>query len=237
VVLQVFPGFMLLAGNGISSLRWLKGFPEELAFKILLAITLLGVLLWLAALLGLRVLASGHDTNIVVRTVSGSIPDVRAALIRSFSLSGIGSRAARVTSLDDGGLLVEPEGQLRIMGVPCFSFARLSFSETGGAVQITAEANYGDVKRRVRKLAAYLLLASLALLIVLPLFLYYQVVPSGNPNVRLQVLQAVHVIHLLWPPWLIRSLYRKGVRSSEMFLDSACANAGVMAEAMGRKRD
>jgi len=54
--------------------------------------------------------------------------------------------------------------------------------------------------------------------------------------VRGQVIQAIQMIHVLWPPWLVYALYGRARQATDIFLDAAVANASALAEAFAAGR-
>jgi hypothetical protein len=54
------------------------------------------------------------------------------------------------------------------------------------------------------------LVAGLVVLVTLFLCLRFYVVNSAEPGIRAQAVQMIQCVHLIWPPWLLGVLYRRG---------------------------
>ena len=134
-------------------------------------------------------------------------------------------------------LAAMPVAPPRLGGVPCFSRCEVRLGPAGGGkTEVTFRMDFTAVRGRCLLVAKVLLGLGLLALVVLPALLYFFALPSENPGARAQVFQAIHVGHLLWPPWLVYALYKRSRRATETFLNAAAANASVLAEALAAGR-
>ncbi len=218
------------------------GISPETAGYILWSITGVGALAWLLALRGYlkaSALGGGAESS-WAKVVAGSAADVADGLARALTSPSWGSLPLLVKREGDNLLAAVPTGKPRLRSVPCFSRCAVELRPVGGeGTEVIFRMDFGVARGRALGTARVLLGAGLVLLIGLPLFLHFFVVSSDVPAMRFQVIQAIHIGHLLWPPWLCYALYKRSRRATEMFLDAASANASVLAEAFaaGRARD
>lgn len=229
-----------------------SGLPFGLAQAILWGIAALGAIAWLLALRACaRIAAPGPGETeepdregggrrlIATRTsvVEGAPADVADGLTRALSSPSWGSAPLLVKREGAELLAAVPAAPPRLGGVPCFSRCEVRLGPAGGGkTEVTFRTDFTAVRRRCLMVAKILLGLGLLVLVALPVLLYFFALPSENPGARAQVLQAIHVGHLLWPPWLVYALYRRSRRATETFLNAAAANASVLAEALAAGR-
>lgn len=226
--------------------------PETARF-VLLAVALGGLTGWLLALWGFARVAqpgsgeveetddAGRRRLIATRTsVVQADPELLAeGLLRSLASSGAGwsAQPVMVKRADHDRLVLESMMPPRLTAVPAFSRCEATLRPAGsGSAEITFRADYSAVRRKAMIIAGALLAAGLAFGAGLFVFLWLKVLPSGDKAVRGQVVQMMQMIHLLWPPWLVYSLYRRSRRATEMYLAAAAANGAAMAEALATAR-
>jgi hypothetical protein len=222
--------------------------PEQAQFALTI-IAACGVIAWMAALWGYgRMVAprpgeaeeldpSSGDRRLVAtwsRIVTGAPEDVAEALLRV--LTPVGSGLVRVERGADGSIVLRGSSRLRFPSVPAFSRCEIRVAAAGAGSEVSFRADYGLIRRRARALALVLLALGAVVMVGLVGFLWMKVLPSGKPPVRVQVLQAVQMIHFLWPPWLVYAMERYARRGTEAYLDAAASNASVLAEALAAKR-
>ena len=174
-----------------------------------------------------------------VKVVNGAPADVAEGLLRAMGASGVGwaARPVTVKREADGRLTAASVLPPRLVAVPAFSRCEVLLRQAGpGSTEITFRADYTDARRKALAVARILLAAGLLVGAGLVIFIWFKVLPSENRAVRGQAIQAIQMVHLLWPPWLIYSLYRRGRRATELYLDAAAANASVLAEALAAGR-
>ncbi len=59
---------------------------------------------------------------------------------------------------------------------------------------------------------------------------YTYIVCSRDPNVRWQTMQMIQVCHLLWPPFLLGALYRRGRREVVSRFEALAHNLPYLGE-------
>jgi hypothetical protein len=246
-----FSGLMgLLAAAGASG-GAAKGISSEAAQAVLWGIAAAGALAWLAAVWGyVRVAGAGANESeetdasgerrLVrgrVKVVRGEPRDVADGLTRALGSASWGALPVMVKREGDELLVAVPSGGPYLRAVPTFSRCAVELRAAGsGQTEVNFRMDFTDVRRRALRAARVLLCLGLILLVALPLLLYFFAAGSETPGARFQVVQAIHVGHLLWPPWLIYAIYKRGRRATEMHLDAAANNASVLAEAFAAKR-
>lgn len=168
------------------------------------------------------------------RLVGGAPDDVAEGLLRVLGPAGSGGAApVRMSRGADGCIVLERTSRLRLPSVPAFSRCEIRVAAAGAGSEIAFRADYSEVRRRARLWAAGLLALAAVVMVVLVGLLWLHVIPSKEPR---QVFQAVHMIHFLWPPWLVYALHRYARRGTEAWLAAAAANASVLAEALAARR-
>jgi hypothetical protein len=225
--------------------------PETARF-VLLAIALCGALAWLFALWGferVRSLGPGESEQtdagggarlVAARTklVSGQPADLAEGLLRTLAGGG-GWGAAPVVVKREGPLVLVATAIAppRLITAPAFESCRIELRPApGGSTEATFRADYTAFRRRLLVIAGIVLAAGLAVMVALFAFLWLKVLPSDRPAVRGQVIQAIQMIHVLWPPWLVYALYGRARQATDIFLDAAVANASALAEAFAAGR-
>ncbi|MHC4914575.1 MAG: hypothetical protein ACYTGB_03705 [Planctomycetota bacterium] len=211
-------------------------FSVETAGAILWGITALGGLAWLLALWGYARAAAPPAEVVTRRNVEGQPHDVADGLAKALASPAWGSAPLLVRRERDELLVAMPAAGPSFRAVPSFSRCSVELRSTGSGTDAIFTVDYSDGRRRALLGGKIMLAVGLLVLIALPALLYLFALPSENPGVRGQVIQVIHVGHLLWPPWLFYAIYRRGRRATEAFLEAAAANAGVLAEAFAAGR-
>jgi hypothetical protein len=228
-----------------------RGISEETARTILWSITALGAIWWLLLVWGYaRIAGVGPNESeefdparggarfisTRARVVGGAPADVADGLERALSSPSHGRLPLTVERDESGGLSARPMIGPYLRAVPTFTVCSVELRPVGEDTDVAYHMDFTEVRRRAIVAARILLGLSLALLIALPLTLFFLAAGSSNPEVRYQVIQAAHVVHLLWPPLLVYALYRRGRRGTEIMLDKAANDASALAEAFAAKR-
>jgi len=242
-------GLTAAGGGGGRAL----GLSVETAQTILFCITAAGAICWALGLLGWARMGSIRSGETEERDPNGGAPrrmltrvkvvdgepcDVADGLVRTMATPSWGTVPLLVKRDGDGLLVAVPRDEPRLRSVPCFSRCAVELRALGaGKTEVKFRMDFGTVRSRARRVSGVLLVAGLLLLIALPLCLYLFALPSESGAVRGQVLQAIHVGHLLWPPWLIYAIHNRTRRGTEMYLDAAANNAAVLADAFATRRE
>jgi hypothetical protein len=165
--------------------------------------------------------------------VGGAPDDVAEGLLRV--LTPVGPAPVRVSRRDDGLIVLETALPRRFQFIPAFSRCEIRVAAAGTGSEISFRADCGEIRRKAKLWALTLLALAAVVMVGLVAFLWIKVLPLEE-RLRGQVLQAMQMIHVLWPPWLVYALHRYARRGTEAWLDAAAANASVLAEAMAAKR-
>ena len=83
----------------------------------------------------------------------------------------------------------------------------------GTEVRVTIDFA-GLASRRLRLMSALVFVVPLVILVIAGI-IWKWVVPNGHPAVRWQVFQTCQVVHVLWPPFLVASVYRRQREAAE----------------------
>ena len=226
------------------------GLSQQAAQIVLVAVTGAGAFFWLLAVWGLaRLTRAGvgeteevdpDGTRRMVQTstqvIRGTPGDIADGLVRALAAPGPGAALMLVKRDGDELLAAVPAGRPRLGSMPCFSRCEVRLAPSGLSTDVTCRLDFTQVRRRAILVAGVILGLGLLALVALPLLLWTLALSSEIPGTRAQVAQAIHVGHLLWPPWLVYALYRRGRRSTSMYLDASVANASAMAEAFAARR-
>ena len=182
----------------------------------------------------------GETAILLVRTrvVAGSAADVLDGLARVFEAAGrSGAGPALVVKREgDGCLIVTNLGRPGLASGPSFSRCRVEVrsAEPAGA-EVTLSADTTALRRRALRLAVILLGVGLAVLAGAGLLCWQVTAPGARVTGLAQ--PVLFALFLSLPaPWAVYALYRRAGRSTEMFLDSAVANAAALAGAFAAKR-
>lgn len=247
MVSAALPVALLVALSGGRN----RGISQDQAEMIIYCVAGAGGLAWLLTLLAWARLSSPRPgesrevdarggvrlTSTRVKIVSGEPADVADGLVRALASPSRGACPLLVKREGDGLLAAVPAGKPAIRSVPCFSSCAVELRRLlAGQTEVTFRMEFSGVRRAARRAAGVLMALGLLVLIVLPGLLYFFAAGASSGAARFQVVQAVHAGHLLWPPWLIFALYRRGRRATEIYLDSAANNASVLGEAFAASR-
>ncbi len=228
-----------------------RGLSPETAEMVIYCVAGAGGLVWMLTLLGWARLSSVRPgeseetdpqggTRLIytkVRVVSGEPIDVADGLARALASPSWGAMPLLVKREGDGLLVAVSAGPASMRAVPCFSSCSVELrSLAAGQTEVAFRMDFAGARQRARRVAGVLLVLGLVAVILLPGLLYFLAASSSSATARFQVVQAVHVGHLLWPPWLIFAIHRRSRRATEMYLDAAANNASVLAEAFASKR-
>lgn len=225
--------------------------PETAQF-VLVALALCGVLAWLFALWGFERLrrpgpgeseqrdGTGGTRLVAVRTrlLVGEPADIGEGLLRALATGGGWGGAPVVVKRESPLILTAAViAPPRLAAVPAFTACRIELRPApGGGTEATFGADYTACRRRALLIAGSVLAAGLAVMVGLVAFLWLKVLPSDKAALRGQVVQAIQMIHVLWPPWLVYALYQRARRATDIYLDAAAANASALAEAFAAGR-
>jgi hypothetical protein len=242
---------LLLAAGAV--LRQAPGMSQQAAELTLLCIAAAGGLVWLLTLKAWRRLSApqpgeqyetdlqggSHLVQSEVAVVSGDPADVADGLVRALGSPSWGTLPLLVKREGHSLIVAVPATGPSLLSVPCFSRCAAELRGVApGRTEVTFKADCGTVRLRARMIGGVLLIAGALVLVALPAGLYLLAARAASPALRFQVVQTIHVGHLLWPPWLVFAMYRRTRRATAIYLQSAANNAAALAEAfaVGRAR-
>ena len=88
-------------------------------------------------------------------------------------------------------------------------------------VTVHSETDFSKQQRNyLRVMGALVLVLEPAVICGAVALIWFLVVPNNHPAVRWQVMQTLQIGHVLWPPFLVNSLYKKSRRTSENSLNN-----------------
>ena len=211
---------------------------EDAAKLVVIAITAVGALAWLAGLTvtlrasrerqeSARLAAErfsvegepGPGTIVGEADVEGRPEELSNKLAAQLARESVGAFGpVKVVARDDREVAFEPAG------APVNGFR-------GGRVRLTpmgprTKVEYAlQTSRNGLLVGGWIALAmGLVALIVAPWLAFTYALPSPNPNVRAQAFQVVQMVHFLWPPFLFAALARQPGRMFRARMDALVHN-------------
>jgi hypothetical protein len=203
----------------------------ELARGLHLAILAVGIIVWLLALRAHRRAFAPSDPLDPELLRSGELEvdapagELRDRLVESF-------RTGSATT--GGAVLLEEAGPARVAGRITVLAGRQGRGTLGFAIDLADAGSRTNVSwllrreggsglRTAGRVFVYILgpAALLAAALVFPTF----VIGSDTPAVRFQTVQAIHVAHFLWPPFLLAWVARRIADTVETGLTNLIRNA------------
>lgn len=160
------------------------------------------------------------------RTIHGDPEKLSKALVRSLLQVNIGMfgslfevverTAERVVLKKTGPLCCNQPAGLY------FSEAEFNFEPIGGdAVRVSYQLGYERLVRLTKRISLGLIVGvGLPVMLVVGLVMWLVVIPSEDPAVRWQIFQCLHIVHALWPPFLMIWIYSMGRRHSKTFVSN-----------------
>ena len=149
-----------------------------------------------------------------IRGEPESISKALGQMLLSTGVPGMFATLFEITERSSERIAITKTGPL-ICNQPsglCFSEAEFEFRRAGGnTVEVTYRLHFERLLRGVRRTALGIILGlGLPVLFVVGWVVWVFVVSSDDPAVRWQVFQTLQVVHVLWPPFLLMSVYRSG---------------------------
>jgi hypothetical protein len=213
---------------------------QETAELIVVAITAIGAVVWLAALASmlraareLRESARQASERFDIEekfapgTISGEAEvegqpeELSTKLAGQLARDGMGPLGPiKIVSRDRHEVAFEPAGH-SMLGLRSGRF-RLTPSGAKTRIEYAVETS----KRGQGLLigGAVCLTIGLVALIVAPTLAFVYLIPDPNPNVRGQAIQVVQMVHFLWPPFLFAQLSRQPGRMFRARMESLVHN-------------
>ncbi len=205
---------------------------------VVIAITAVGTVAWLAALaVMLRASRVGNESSrqaaerfeiegdFPVGTIVGEAevdgqPEALSAKLASLlARDGMGpGNPVKILTQNRAEVSFEPAGA-SMMG---FRGGRIRLSPSGHRTRVAYAIRTSP---RGYLIGGWIALGlGLVALIAAPSLVFLYVLPSPNPNVRGQAVQAFQMVHFLWPPFLFAHLSRQPGRLCRARLDSLIHN-------------
>ena len=179
-------------------------------------------------------LPAGKSTTL---SAEGNPADLESGLAKVLSAGGGGADPVRLKKVSEGCLEVSSVTGARLRRIPCFDECGVLIKPAGpGQLKVVLNFNYMTVKSRTMLILKVLLAVSLVLIAGLAAVLGLTVTGSPSAAIRGQAIQAVHAVHFIWPCWLVAGIYRRAREAADTYMESAVANASVLAGAYARSR-
>ncbi len=192
---------------------------ENEARTVVIVGSLLGAFVWILGFrLYLKMKSLPHRPT-EQNTIKGKSKDeaMRILLKEAATMSLVTSSVTRIVEKTDDSVTLQ-------LGL---SHLRFRLESEADGTSLNTEMNFTRLWRVMGTIMAALVLF-LQPLVIIGIFslLWFLAVPNNNPNVRWQVVQVVHVIHVLWPPFLVYFLFVK-LRGS---VKTLCDNLAILIE-------
>lgn len=156
-------------------------------------------------------------------TLRGQPAELSQALIKSMVQYGFGmiptlytiERTDHLVSLTKNGPILC--NQPRTLS---FSDADISFEPLGDdTTQVAYWLGFEKTLHRIRRITLAIIFGvGLPLLIGVGAAVWFLVIPDPQPAVRFRVFQTLHIVHGLWPPYLVMSFY--STRQAKALMES-----------------
>jgi hypothetical protein len=186
----------------------------QTASIVVVAAAAVGAAVWLVSVLRALRLVSGDENERTVHAeavVSGDAEDVARRLARALTSGGsMGLSPLRVEVADSRRVEFRMPSDAAIM--PLTAGLRGEFAlerRSGEQTAVTLRSNNGAMRRAARVTLYLCFLLGLPLLLFLPATLLFWVAPHPMEAIRWQVVQVMHVGHVLWPPFLVLWMGRR----------------------------
>jgi hypothetical protein len=192
----------------------------ELATWIVYGAFAAGLAVWLVSVVrAFRVLAATGDDGMVevARTeVEGERDDVSRRIAEALvSGPAAGLAPFRIASAGPERVSVRTRAGAQIIPLTGGLRAEYLLRRTGSGVRVILRTNRAAERRAARVVLGIAFLLGLPVLLGLTASLLLYVCPASHPATRAQAVQIVHVIHPLWPPFLVLWLGRRNQRVVE----------------------
>lgn len=159
------------------------------------------------------------------QTVPGNANDVSRGIASRLSETGIPGRFSglfEITDCTPKTVVATKVGPL-VCNQPTglyFSEAKFDLRDSGnGQVSVEYRLGFERLRHLLKRVALGLILGlGLPVMGIIASVIWFFVVHSNTPAVRWQVLQSLHVIHVLWPPFLIMWFYSAGRRHCRTYV-------------------
>lgn len=162
----------------------------DTAKVIVVSVAAVGLIVWAVGFRGLlRLLAVPNIEETAVAVKGKSAEDARKALIRAAM-----SPDCRVSDAGDGAVKVELPQQLR-------ATVSFKFEDVYGGASVTCSTDLTRLNAFYRIKTLAILAAGLAAIGVVVAVMWVFVIPSPMLAIRWQSVQAVQIVHFLWPPF------------------------------------
>lgn len=192
----------------------------ELATWIVCIAFAAGLAVWLVSVVqAFRSLAApgGEEMVEVASTDVEGERDEVSRRIAGALVSGpaVGLIPLRVTSAGPERVEVRTRHGAHLMPLTGGLRAEYLLDRTGSGVRVSLRTNRAAERKAARVVLGIALLLGLPVLLGLTAALLFYVCPAAHPAARAQAVQIVHVIHPLWPPFLVLWLGRRNQRFVE----------------------
>lgn len=176
--------------------------------------------------------ALSDEEEVGQRRIRGSQSHVSRMIARAILAQNVpGSFAPlfEVTERTDQRVVVKRSTTIACNQPPGMQFSEVEFNLmplSSDAVDVEYRIRYGQLRRRLRRLAMILILAvGLPVILIGGSLIWVFFVNSGSPVMRWQVLQSLQIVHVLWPPFAVLNRYKSGREHSRTFVSNLMTTA------------
>ena len=190
---------------------------------VVLAVCFVGILVWLTALMKFRKLNQLHTNLHIVQKVPVLAEDTRhnilAAIVARPQIPSHTTPVIDVLKRDANHIQLSLNESVAV---------DLELDEQYDGTEVTASCDFTAAHRKwMLLLGQYIVFIMPAIILGLGAFLFFKVAPAGNPAIRWQVVQAVQIVHFLWPPFLFIALLRQKNRAVMRTVDQLLMAAEI----------
>ncbi|MEZ6132060.1 MAG: hypothetical protein R3C59_25645 [Planctomycetaceae bacterium] len=172
-----------------------------------------------------------------VQTIRGRRPEVSRLLGQTLLNSGVPGVFAtlfEMTERTDERIQIRKTGPLVCNQPSGMYFSEAVFDLTASSsntVEVHYRLGFERLRRGMRLTALAIILGlGLPVMLIVGTVLWIFVVNNANPIVRWQVFQALQVVHVLWPPFLVMGIFNSGRRHSRTWISNLMRSVELASE-------
>ncbi|MHC4714888.1 MAG: hypothetical protein ACYTAN_16725 [Planctomycetota bacterium] len=190
--------------------------PPETAKIVVVAVASVGLLVWvLGVRTFLRLLERPNLEESTTQIKGKSAEEVRRTILQA----ALGPHC-RIVEKSEDTVVVEPQWRVRI---------GFKFEDAYGGANVTCITDLTRLNALHRIIMGVLLTVALIVIGAMVAVMWALVIPSGLPAIRWQAVQAIQIIHFLWPPFIVSWVHGRQ-RLAALGLASNLLTAAEVAE-------
>ena len=190
---------------------------EDTAKLVISAGAAIGAVVWLVAVQIFRKMADAP----AVETIAAPVPDKTLAeaikaIVENATQIACQTRLARPA--DNAFEIITQNGMV----------SRIEARRMGGQTLLSAEIDDSQSRRKIQRILAFFIVLLMPVTIVgVAAGLWHFAASSPTPSVRMQSVQVVQIVHILWPPFMLYGQWKSQRRAAH----DAVSNLLVIAAA------